>query len=143
MSYMVIEALAAAERLADEGIEAEVIDVRALRPLDRDALIESVWKTGHLVVADGAWALAGMSAELIASVTEAAFGALHAAPRRVCFPDCPTPTSPALADGFYPSAGHIVAAVRATLALPANAADLAVPAGVELDKPNPAFTGPF
>lgn len=143
MSYMVIEALAAAERLAAEGIEAEVIDVRCLRPLDRESLIESVWKTGHLVVADGAWAAAGMSAELIATVTESAFAALKSAPQRVCFPDCPTPTSPALDEVFYPRAGHIVAAVRRALALPVNAEDLVVPAGVELDKPNPAFTGPF
>ena len=61
----------------------------------------------------------------------------------MCLPDCPTPTSPALDKDYYPRAGHIVAAVRETLSLPANDADLLVPAGVELDKPNPAFTGPF
>ncbi|WP_221029990.1 alpha-ketoacid dehydrogenase subunit beta [Actomonas aquatica] len=143
MSYMVIEALEAADRLAAEGIEAEVIDVRCLRPLDRESLIQSIWRTGRLVVADGAWASAGMSAELIASISESAFGALKAAPKRVCLPDCPTPTSPSLAADYYPRAGHIAAAVREVLDLPPNDADLLVPAGVELDKPNPAFTGPF
>ena len=143
ISYLVVEALEAAERLSAEGIEAEVVDVRALRPLDRETLLSSVWKTGHLVVADGAWAQAGMSAELIAAVTEEAFTALQAAPRRVCFPDCPSPTSPALAADFYPRAGHIVAAVREALGQPADPIDLAVGEEAELDKPNPAFTGPF
>lgn len=142
-SYMVLEALDAARRLAGEGIEAEVIDMRSLRPLDRSLLIESVEKTGHLVVADTAWTTAGMSAEVLATVTENAFGSLRSAPRRVGFPDCPTPTSPSLAAEFYPRAGHIVAAVRETLGLPDNDADLCVPADVELDKPNAAFTGPF
>jgi pyruvate dehydrogenase E1 component beta subunit len=142
-SYMVLEALEAAQKLAALGIEAEVIDVRSLRPLDQPTLLESVRKTGRLVVADTGWSLAGMSAEILAVASESAFGSLKAAPRRVCFPDCPTPTSPALAAEFYPRSGHIVAAVRQTLGLPPDAVDLAVPAGVELDKPNPAFTGPF
>jgi pyruvate dehydrogenase E1 component beta subunit len=143
LSYMVIEALDAAEKLAQLGIEADIVDLRTLRPFDQTLILESVRKTGRLVVADTGWALAGMSAEIIATATEGAFGALKAAPRRVCFPDCPTPTSPSLAAGYYPRSGHIVAATRAALGLPAEQTDLAVPAGVELDKPNPAFTGPF
>jgi pyruvate dehydrogenase E1 component beta subunit len=143
LSYMVLEAIDAAEKLAHLGIEADVIDLRALRPLDQTLILESVRKTGRLVVADTGWALAGMSAEIIATASEGAFGSLKAAPRRVCFPDCPTPTGPSLAAAYYPRAGHIVAAARATLGLPADDDELAVPAGVELDKPNPAFTGPF
>jgi len=143
LSYMVLEALEAAEKLAEDGIDAEVVDLRSLRPLDRETILDSVDKTGRLVVADAGWALAGMSAEIIAVASEGAFRALRAAPRRVCFPNCPTPTSPALAADYYPRSGHIVAAVRETLGLPADPADLLVPAGVELDKPNPAFTGPF
>lgn len=142
-SYMVLEALEAADKLATEGIEAEVIDIRSLRPLDQTLLLASLRKTGRLVVADTGHSTAGMAAEIITLATENAFDALHAAPRRVCFPDCPTPTSPALAAEFYPRAGHIVAAVRATLNQPVNDDDLLVPAGAELDKPNPAFTGPF
>jgi acetoin:2,6-dichlorophenolindophenol oxidoreductase subunit beta len=142
-SYMVLEALDAAQQLASEGINAEVIDVRSLRPLDQSLIISSVQKTGHLVVADTGWSTAGMSAEIIAVASESAFDALEAAPRRVCFPECPTPTSPSLAAEFYPRAGHIVAAVREILDLPCNEADLLVAAGTELDKPNPAFTGPF
>lgn len=143
LSYMVLEAMEAAEKLAMIGIDAEVIDLRTLRPLDTTLIIESVRKTGRMVVADTGWALAGMSAEIIAVATESAFTSLKAAPRRVCFPDCPTPTSPSLAAEYYPRSGHIVAAVRQTFGLAADATDLLVPAGVELDKPNPFFTGPF
>ena len=142
-SYMVLEALEAAQTLADDGIDAEVIDIRSLRPLDREMLIDSLRKTGRLVVADTGWSTAGMAAEIIALATESAFDALRAAPRRVCFPDCPTPTSPTLSAAFYPRAGHIAAAVRETLRRPPNQTDLLVPIGAELDKPNPAFTGPF
>ena len=142
-SYMVLEAMAAAQKLAALGVEADVIDIRSLRPLDQPAILASLRKTGRLVVADTGWSLAGMSAEILAIASESAFGSLKAAPHRVCFPDCPTPTSPALAAEFYPRSGHIVAAVRKTLGLPSDSGDLAVPAGVELDKPNPAFTGPF
>ena len=143
LSYMVLEAVEAAHKLEQIGVDAEVIDLRSLRPLDQDMILDSVRKTGRLVVADTGWALAGMSAEIVALASEGAFGSLKAAPRRVCFPDCPTPTSPALAAEYYPRAGHIVAAVRATLGLPPDDMDLAVPVGAELDKPNPAFTGPF
>ena len=142
-SYMVLEALEAAEKLAREGIEAEVIDVRSLRPLETSLLMESLRKTGRLVVADTGHSTAGMAAEIIALASESAFDSLKTAPRRVCFPECPTPTSPPLSAAYYPRSGHLVAAVRASLGLPSNPADLAVPVGVELDKPNPAFTGPF
>jgi pyruvate dehydrogenase E1 component beta subunit len=143
ISYMVIEALDAAEQLAKEGVSVEVIDVRSLRPLDRDMVSNSVAKTGHLVVADSAWAAAGMAAEIITVAIETSFSSLRSAPRRVCFPDCPTPTSPPLAAAFYPRSGHIVAAVRNALQMPPNASDFNIPTNVELDKPNPAFTGPF
>lgn len=142
-SYMVLEALEAAEKLAEDGIDAEVIDVRSLRPLDQTLLLASLAKTGRLVVADTGHSTAGMAAEIIAIASESAFDSLKAAPRRVCFPECPTPTSPTLSAEFYPRAGHIVAAVRTTLQRPPHGDDLLVPAGAELDKPNPAFTGPF
>jgi pyruvate dehydrogenase E1 component beta subunit len=142
-SYMVLEALQAAAKLAALGIEAEVLDYRCLRPLDVETLLTSIRKTKRLVVADAAWGTAGMSAEMLALVAERAYGALAAAPRRVCLPDCPTPTAPVLADHYYPRSGHIVAAVRETTGLPADGADLALPPGIELDKPNPAFSGPF
>lgn len=142
-SYMVLEAIEAAAKLDAIGIDAEVLDYRCLRPFDTETLLRSVRKTRRLVVADAAWASAGMSAEILARVAECAHGALVSAPRRVCIPDCPTPTTPALSEYYYPRSGHIVAAVRQTFGMPANPADLLPPMGVELDKPNPAFTGPF
>jgi pyruvate/2-oxoglutarate/acetoin dehydrogenase E1 component len=142
-SYMTLEAIQAAGQLAHLGIEAEVLDYRSLRPLDRDSLRQSLAKTGRLLVVDTAWATAGMSAEILALAAEQSFGHLKVAPRRICLPECPTPTAPALANHYYPRAGHIVATAREMFQLPPDPVDLAVPAGVELDKPNPAFTGPF
>jgi pyruvate/2-oxoglutarate/acetoin dehydrogenase E1 component len=142
-SYMVMEALQAADTLATLGIEAEVLDYRCLRPLDSETLVQSVRKTGRLIVADTSWATAGMSAEMLAIAAERAFNDLKAPPQRVCLPDCPAPTSPALAQHYYPRAGHIVAAARSLFGLPLDPGDTLITEGAELDKPNPAFTGPF
>jgi pyruvate dehydrogenase E1 component beta subunit len=142
-SYMVLEALEAAKRLAEEGISAEVIDMRCARPLDADTLLASVRKTGRFVAADIAGASCGLASELVSVVSRGAHASLQAAPEMVVLPDCPTPTSPALAAGFYPRAAHVLAAVRRTLGLPVDPQLFAVPTGAELDKPDPAFTGPF
>lgn len=143
LSCMLPEAVEAAQRVEALGVSAEVVDLRSIRPIDRAAIAASVKKTGRLVVADTGWAAAGVSAEIMALACEEAFESLKASPQRVCFPDCPTPTSPSLAAAFYPRAGHIVAAVRRTLALPADASDFTIAPELELDKPTPAFTGPF
>ena len=143
ISYMVLEALEAAERLAAQGIEAEVLDLRCLRPLDREGLLRSVRKTGRLVAVDQAWACAGMSAEILACVVEDPQTCLKNPPRRVTLPDCPTPTSPALAAEFYPRADHIVEAVLEMFGRSREPGELALQPGIEYDKPNPAFTGPF
>lgn len=142
-SHMVLEALKAAETLAGLGIEAEVLDYRCIRPLDTDCLAASLARTGRLIVADCGWASAGLSAEILALASEECFEKLKASPQRICFPDCPTPTSPALAEHFYPRSGHILGAARKLLGLPASPGDLEILAGEELDKPNAAFTGPF
>ncbi|MDX2187694.1 MAG: transketolase C-terminal domain-containing protein [Opitutaceae bacterium] len=143
LSYMVLEALEASDRLQKEGIDADVIDLRCLRPLDANLIIESVKKTGHLVVADSATGQVGVSAEIITLASQHAFSSLRSAPQRVCFPECPTPTAPSLAAAYYPRSGHIMAAVRKTLGMETDETDLHIAPGVELDKPNPAFTGPF
>lgn len=143
ISYMVLEALEAAERLATQGIEAEVLDLRCLRPLDREGLLRSVRKTGLLVAVDQAWACAGMSAEILACVAEDSQTQLKSPPRRVTLPDCPTPTAPSLAAEFYPRAGQIVGTVLSMLGRKPDPGELALQPGVEYDKPNPAFTGPF
>jgi pyruvate dehydrogenase E1 component beta subunit len=142
-SYMVLEALRAAQALSESGIHAEVLDMRSLRPLDETAILESVRKTGRLVVADTGGKAFGVSAEILALVTERAFADLKAAPQRVALPDFPTPTSPALSDGYYPRAGHIAAAVLGMYGREPSSAMFDVPEGKRLDQPDPSFTGPF
>lgn len=106
-------ALDAARELAAAGIEAEVIDLRSLVPLDRAAVISSVRRTGRLIVVDEDYHSFGVSGEIIASVAEAAWPALKAPPQRVTFPDIPIPFSPALEHPALPSAAKIAAAARA------------------------------
>jgi len=142
-SYMVLEALEAAKQLAEDGISAEVIDMRTARPIDSETLLASVRKTARFVSADIGTGICSVGSELVSIVARGAYGSLRAAPELVTSPECPTPTSPALSAEYYPRAPHIVAAVRRTLGLKVADSLTAVPAGVELDKPDPAFTGPF
>jgi pyruvate dehydrogenase E1 component beta subunit len=108
-------ALDAAAELAKEGIEADVIDLRSLVPLDRETVLASVRKTGRLVVADDDYQSFGVSGEIIALASEGAFQQLKAAPRRVAFPDIPIPFSPALERPLLPDAAKIAAAARLAL----------------------------
>lgn len=108
-------ALEAAERLARERIEAEVIDLRTLSPIDWDTVIESVETTGRLVVVDEANPRCSIAADVVAQVTQAAFGALKAAPQMVTAPHTPVPFSPVLEDLYIPTPEAIVAAVAKTL----------------------------
>jgi acetoin:2,6-dichlorophenolindophenol oxidoreductase subunit beta len=110
VSYMVHAAMEAAERLAEQGVEAEVIDMRSLVPLDRDGLAESVRRTGRLLVLDEDYRSFGMSAELMAVATELASDALLAPPRRLTRADTPIPFSRVLEDAVMPSVADIVAA---------------------------------
>lgn len=142
-SYMVLEALEAAKLLAEDGVSAEVIDMRTARPLDTQTLLASVGKTGRFVSADISTGVCSVGSELLSIVARGAHGRLQAAPELVASPEYPTPTSPALAAEYYPRAPHIIAAVRRTLGLPVRVSLTCVPDGVELDKPDPAFTGPF
>lgn len=143
-SYMVLEALRAAEILSDAGIKAEVIDVRTLKPLDRTLIVESVRKTGRLIVVDGAWRTVGFSAEILAIVAEEACSDLKCNPRRVAFPDVPTPTSPALAAHYYPRAIHIINTARTMMGFPEQTEEQAgIKHETPLDIPDASFTGPF
>ena len=113
--YMVPTALRAAELLQDEGVDVEVIDIRTVVPLDERAILDSVTKTGRLVVADTAWRSFGISAEISARVVEGAFGHLKAPVVRVALPDSHSPTSAALEKAFYPDENTIVSAVNKVL----------------------------
>ncbi|MFH0772483.1 MAG: alpha-ketoacid dehydrogenase subunit beta [Candidatus Omnitrophota bacterium] len=115
VSYMVIEALRAAEELRKEGIDAEVIDPRTLKPLDEEIILESIDKTGRLVVADTGWKTGGVSAEIAAIAVEKAFKSLKKPVKRVCCPDIPTPASYTLEAKFYPGAADIIESVKEIL----------------------------
>ncbi|ADZ70889.1 alpha-ketoacid dehydrogenase subunit beta [Polymorphum gilvum] len=115
ISMMVHRAMEAAEALAADGIDAEVIDLRTLVPLDRKTVVESVRKTGRLVVVDEDYSSYGLTAEVIASVVETDISLLKAAPRRVAYPDIPIPYSRPMEDFALPNADKIGAAVRQTL----------------------------
>lgn len=105
----------AAEQLAQEGIEAEVVDLRSLRPLDLDTLLESVRKTNRLVVVEDAWRTGGFSSEICQLVSEHAWDDLDAPPARVNGADVPAPYARNLEALAYPTTDDIIAAVRATL----------------------------
>jgi pyruvate dehydrogenase E1 component beta subunit len=113
-SRMVGDALDAAERLADDGIEAEVIDPRTLVPLDIDTLAESVRRTGRAVIAHEAVLSGGFGAELCARVQSAAFECLEAPIERVGAPFEPVPASPPLEDAHRPGAEEIYDAAVST-----------------------------
>jgi acetoin:2,6-dichlorophenolindophenol oxidoreductase subunit beta len=117
LSRMLGEALAAADRLAAEGVEAEVIDPRTLVPLDVDLIVSSVKRTNRLVVAHEAVQAGGFGAEIAARVQAVAFDSLDAPIARVGAPFAPIPLSPPLEDAYLPGAEDILAAVRATFEL--------------------------
>lgn len=114
-SQMVHECLRAAEVLARDGVEAEVIDLRSVRPWDVERVCEHVRRTGRLVIADTGWTTFGISAEIAARVGEELFGALRAPVRRVGLPPVPTPCAPSLERVYYPTADDLVRAARSTL----------------------------
>ncbi|GAH72548.1 unnamed protein product, partial [marine sediment metagenome] len=114
-SYMVTEATKAAASLEKDGIDVEIIDPRSLKPLDENLLLESVKKTGRLVVADAGWKTCGVGAELAALVAEKAFRYLKAPIVRVSLPDTPAPASSVLEKVYYPDADKIVSVVKKSL----------------------------
>lgn len=141
-SYMTLEAVRAADELLKEGLEVEVIDLRTLNPFDETPIIESVRKTGNLIVADTGWRSVGFAAEVLSRVAEQCLGDLKAPPIRLTLPDLPTPTTRALTNYYYPLVHDIVAAARRVAGRPARPAPEITPEAF-LDVPDPSFTGPF
>ena len=109
---MVKVTLAAAEELAKEGIDCEVIDLRTVRPIDYDAVINSVKKTNRMVFVDEAWPLANISTELTYMVQKRAFDFLDAPIIRVTGRDVPFPFAPTLIEAYLPNVKRIVEAVK-------------------------------
>ena len=112
ISAVVMDALAAAHELSIAGIDAEVIDLRSIRPLDERTIINSVKKTGRLAVVDTGWKNFGVSSEITALVAEKAFSFLKSPPCRIGMADTPAPAAPDLLKSYHPDREMIVAAIR-------------------------------
>ena len=112
---MVRKALAAAESLNAEGIEAEVIDIQVLRPLNVAPISDSVRRTNILVTVEEQAPTGGWSSDVVADVVSQAFDYLNAPPARITLPDHPLPYSPHLEDALIPSPERIAATVKSLL----------------------------
>jgi pyruvate dehydrogenase E1 component beta subunit/2-oxoisovalerate dehydrogenase E1 component len=112
-SYCLWKALEAAEALAKDGIEAEVIDLRSLRPLDEGTLVASISRTRRAVLVDEGWRTGSVSAEIAARIQEACFWHLDAPVARVCSAEVPVPYAKHLETAALPQVADIVAAVKA------------------------------
>lgn len=144
LSYMVVEAIHAAEILEKHGISAEVIDLRTVQPIDWPTVMASVEKTGRLIALDSASETCSVAGEVVARVATNCFRSLKSAPERIAQPDHPSPTSFGLTKGFYRRAEHIVAQVTAMLGK--NDIDPAIILNsrkVPHDVPGDWFKGPF
>lgn len=111
LSATVRDALEARSVLEKESISAEVVDVRWVRPLDTETIVRSIIKTGRLLVVDTGWKLFGVSAEIVATVSERMYGRLKSPPRRMGLPDYPCPAATSLIGGYHPTAERIAAAI--------------------------------
>lgn len=148
-SYMSLESLIAAKALKEfMGISVDLLDMRSVRPLDLPAVIKSVEKTGHLLVADTAFKTGSVAGELVSQVVECAFGYLKKAPVRIASPDHPVPTSPFMAAEYYPGPQQIAEAVIELIG--ASRAASAYKTMLEAfvrnnrhDVPSNDFSGPF
>ena len=116
VSYLAHLAMQAAEQLAGESINVEVIDPRTIKPLDIDLITNSVRKTGKALVVDGGWRTCGYAAEIAAVIGDIAFDRLKAPVKRLTLPDIPAPASRTLEKAYYVNTDDIVSEVRELLA---------------------------
>ncbi len=148
-SYMTLEAMQAVDALAEAGCEIDLFDLRVLRPLHLDAIVDSVRRTGRFVFVDTGWTAFGVGAEVTARLAETCFDALKAPPRRIGLPEHPTPSSRSLAANFYPRSEHIAAAIGEVAGLGTATVEQVHEALLDrrsdapLDIPHPSFRGPF
>jgi len=142
-SHMVIEAMRAAEFASTRtGLEIEVVDLRCLNPLDFDTIEQSVRKTRRLIVADDDSKHCGIAGEIVARVAEAGLPLL-APPVRVTYPDCPSPSSAALAAAFYPTARDLYGAAARLAGRGVELVNEFPERPCPVDVPNLQFPGPF
>ena len=114
------QAYAAADELEKERISVEIIDLRTVRPLDYDTVIESVKKTNRLVILEEAWPFGTVSSEITYMIQQKAFDYLDAPIQRITTPDTPAPYSPSLFQAWYPKSEQVVSAVKKIMYTPSN-----------------------
>jgi len=119
-SAMLLEAIKAADELENMNIKVEIIDPRTVRPLDMETILNSVKKTGRLIVTDTSWEFCGFSSEITASVAEYGFKYLKAPIKRITIADCPAPVSEPLESAFYPKASTLAKATTDILGVVSN-----------------------
>lgn len=107
-SYMVIESIKAIKELKKERVDVELVDLRTIKPLDGELILQSVKKTGRLVIADGGWKTCGLAAEIAALVSEKGFKYLKAPIKRIALPDTPAPASLVLEKKYYKNHEDII-----------------------------------
>ncbi len=142
LGHTTYECLRAAQILQENGVCAEVVDLRSVRPLDETTLLNSVKKTGRILMVDDDWAMCGMSAEILALVAEKGFKHLKSAPKRMTWPDYPLPVSYGLSNNFYIHRFDIVKKAFAMCGKD-KAPCLPPDTHVRHDVPDLTFTGPF
>ncbi len=143
-SYWMVEALKAVEFLEKEGIDAEVIDLMSLSPLDFEPIKRSLQKTKRLLIVDGSWKHGGYSAELVARTIDDSDIVLEQKPKRITFPDFYTPSTPALAKYYYPTVTNIFSEAAALTGRSVSTSEVeAYEATRDPDVPDKSFTGPF
>ncbi|MBI5576929.1 MAG: alpha-ketoacid dehydrogenase subunit beta [Deltaproteobacteria bacterium] len=143
LSYMTVEALHAMDSLREAGIGCDLIDLRSINPIDWDTIFRSVKKTGRILVLDTANETLSVAGEIVARVGMELFGALKCPPGRIALPDYPTPTSPALAEKYYPRAEHIAAKIGTMLGRPVDTEPIVKSRRNPHDVPGDWFKGPF
>jgi pyruvate/2-oxoglutarate/acetoin dehydrogenase E1 component len=143
MSYMTVEALHAANYLESRGISCEVIDLRTIKPLDWQTVMDSVTKTGRLLALDSGFTTGSVAGEIVARVSMEKFSELKCAPARLAMPDVPEPTSPSLTKGFYVRAADVAGKVMEMMGRDAGQVRQDLPEPMPHDVPGEWFKGPF
>ena len=143
MSYLTLEALLAADYLEKNGVSAEVIDLRTIKPLDWETIMGSIRKTGAILALDTGFTTGSVAGEIIARVTIENFQYLKLAPARLAMPDVPEPTSPALTKNLYVRAADIAEKAMEMLQKDTSRVRYHLPDPTPHDVPDEWFRGPF
>ncbi|MDP6104510.1 MAG: transketolase C-terminal domain-containing protein [Gammaproteobacteria bacterium] len=144
-SLMVMESLKVAKVLSEIDIDMEVVDLRSVRPIDINTIMQSVVKTKKIIVVDAAWKAGGIAGEIVAQVVDNGFDLLERAPLRISLPEHPVPTSHYMADYYYQDAKEIAEQVMEFFGYQGNKESIfdLLNTGYHRDVPTKNFHGPF